>query len=83
MDSWLLTLTIIRNISYSLFLILFLPKFCAVVPNRGECHMGKCHMGKNLFICTPESALCTYSCHDYLYFHCNCLKSIILHCIVL
>ena len=45
-DSWLLTLTIIRNILYSLFLILFLPKFCAVVPNRGECHMGKCHIGK-------------------------------------
>ena len=37
---------------------------------------------EKLFICTPESALCTYNCHDYLYFHCNCLKSIILHCIV-
>ena len=43
---------------------------------------GKMSHGKNLFICTPESALCTYNCHDYLYFHCNCLKSIILHCIV-
>ena len=42
---------------------------------------GKMSHWKKLFICTPESALCTYNCCDYLYFHCNCLKSIILHCI--